>query len=278
MMQVRRWFFGFGDAFELAKNAAEKAIAAAPHLHEAKHALGLLKLHSADYEGALVEFRAIARSGFIGGHESLAGILNELDLVDEARVEVDRALAIDPLSSHATFELARFYAIQGHWDESERALARLRTVELGPQANEFSAASIRYLVWRGDFEQARTHLATSTRPSNVGPLSQPILDAVLRGDGDHKLVADAFFRAASSGSLRRRSLLHQIETEIASLMKVDDWAITALRSAESARLIDIGWLRHCPILAFVRDDPRFREVEARVAERADALVRVYRAS
>ena len=44
-----------------------------------------------------------------------------------------------------------------------------------------------------------------------------------------------------------------------------------LEAATDAALVDLVWLDLCPLLAFVREEPRFVELRARVRARAQAI-------
>jgi TolB-like protein len=274
-IQIRRWFFGHEDAFEHAKSAAERAIAAAPHLHEARHTLAVLKLHTGDQIGSFREFKSLAAQGHLGAHESLAGLLSEIDMEAEGRAHIDAALQIDPSSPFAHYELCRFYALRGQWVEGELAMQRLLGGDSSAQRSELSAAYLRFLIWRGEVAEARARIATNPN-THRGPLSRDVLDAVLSGGTDPVVLREVFRNAQVAGSIRRRSLLHQLEVEIAGLLGAGDWAIDALTRADEALLLDLAWMRRCPILTCAREHPGYAEVERRVAARARVLELAYR--
>ncbi len=258
-----------------------------PHLHEARHARALLHLHSAEHAEAIVEFKQLASQGYLGGHESLAGLCDEIGLEDESQRHIDAAFRIDPMSPYAAFALSRLEAIRGRWQASAAVLMR---THLGTQAElqtELSGAMLRYTIWSGDKTKAVKMLRERTSP--IGPLSPEIVAAVIDGeidaesaakflengmDADH--AANQFFSAANKGSLRRRALLHQFEAETAASVENWRWTLAAIRRADAARLVDINWLRKCPLFRTLRDEPGYAEVEASIAARAAALVGVYR--
>ena len=274
--QVRRWFFGDPSAFERARDSAERALKGAPHLHEARYALALLTLHSADYVAAIKALKPLAAEGFLGAHETLAGVLDEIGLDDEAKKQIDLALKIDPNSPFALFALSRLYAIRGQWAECDAVFSQVQTtVTESALKNEISSAGLRYLVWRGGAAEALETMRN--RKVAIGPLAPSLIAALLDPTFKQNELIDRFFNAANVGSVRRRSLLHQLEAEIAMVLGHEDWALDAIVRADAARLIDINWVRKAPPLAPLRDRPRYLEVEARVAARAETLVAAYRA-
>ena len=235
-------------------------------------ALAVLKLHSGDASGAIKELREIvSKSAFGPAYETLAGLLSEIDLPTEARSYIDRALSVDPESVLGHLELARLYALQGQWDEVDLAMERLRITPVGKRDGH--ASRVRFAFWRGAFDLAE-HEANSQ--GSIGPVNQDVLKLIATSEPINREAASAaFLRDASTGSMRRGALMHQLEAEVASFKNDPEWAIAAIERALEMGLFDIAWLRKCPLLGAVRSAPAYAEIERIVAARADELVGLY---
>jgi serine/threonine-protein kinase len=269
--QIRRSFFGHVGAAELARSAAEKALALAPHLAEARHALSLIKLHSGDTRGAIAELCAILdKSPYGPAYESLGGILSEIGLGQQAHLHTEEALKIDPDSLFGHLQLAREYALEGRWKEAEMATSGVYAS--ASVRRDASAALLRFMMWRRDMDPR----VFKNFEGSVGPLG-PELVRILAAEHDVDVASAsaAFAKHAGSGSTRRTVLMHQIEAEVAGLRNLTDWAIQAIQRAIDAGLFDIVWLRKCPLLSDARSDPRFAPLEQAVAARAAELVAEY---
>jgi hypothetical protein len=77
---------------------------------------------------------------------------------------------------------------------------------------------------------------------------------------------------APSRNRRRTAFLCQVVAEIAGTL--DDRATCGamIIHGVNAGLFDLHWLDRCPSLDPVRDTPMFRQVRARIARRADAIL------
>ena len=274
--QMRRWFFGNQDAFAKPRDAAENAVARAPHLYDARNALALLKLHGADYAGAILELKGIlARQSFVASHESYASILHEIGLIEEAKRHIEMAMKIDPSSAFAAFELSRIHALAGEWGEASAIIDRMVVTETSAVGAEVSAAGLRYLLWQRNIDGARERLNSRTT-ENVGPLTKHLLSLTLNGQLERGEVSTASRAAASVGSFRRRTLLHQLEAETAGIARDVDWFVEALQLADESQLIDIVWLDKCPLFTEFHSDPRVRAIAERIRYRANSLVEIVR--
>ncbi len=265
--QVRRWFFGHTNAGAEARRAAERALALAPHLVEARHALALLKLHSGEPEGAIDDVRAVLQKAAYGpAHESRGGILQEIGLLEEARWQTEEALRIDPDSLFGHLQLARGYALGGQWDEADIAVARSSMSET--LHRDAKAAFMRFAMWQRKVDYRE--MAESKGP--IGPVEREIVELLAtEGAIDRAAATAAFVKYGATGSSRRQALMHQIETEVAGFRGDGPWALEAARRAVAAGLFDIVWLERCPILVALREEPGYAEVEREVRARADQL-------
>lgn len=271
MAQIRAWFFGRPDAEAKARFAAEKALALAPHLVEARYAVALFKLHGRDVMGAIADLKTIVeRSEYAPAYETLGTMLYEVGLATEARKQIERALQIDPESIFGHFEMAKQFALEGDWQKVDFTLDRLASIKT--VRTEGNGLRARFAMWRGVADPA-----FYARLGNaLGPVPISILVELAGGSGDRQRIESIFREAAGSGSARRGALLHQIEAEIAGYLRDPEWGIAALHRSIDAGLVDIVWLRVCPILAGAREHDGYAEIDRIVSARADEIVAIYR--
>jgi serine/threonine-protein kinase len=71
----------------------------------------------------------------------------------------------------------------------------------------------------------------------------------------------------STASARQRAFFYQLATEFAAASGEVEEAITALEKSAALPLVDLLWMDKCPVLACLRDDPRFVRARAIVATR-----------
>jgi TolB-like protein/Tfp pilus assembly protein PilF len=123
-----------GKAFPLAREAALRALALDSTLGSAHAALALVReQYEWDWAGAEREFRrAIAlEPGYATAHQWYAEYLSAMGKGNQAMVEADRAVALDPLSPVIRVDRAGALIRSRHYDE---AIAQLRgTLELVPE-------------------------------------------------------------------------------------------------------------------------------------------------
>ena len=128
-------------------------------------------------------------------------------------------------------------------------------------------------LWHGSFDEARD-IAASGDPTLCG------LDRAYRllQAKDPKADLQKLFDDADSGHgcVRAVASIRQFEAEIACALGDLEWAILAIARSIEAGFVDSMWLTHCPVVAFVRRDPRshglVRVLDARAAEVRAALL------
>ena len=75
------------------------------------------------------------------------------------------------------------------------------------------------------------------------------------------------------GNARFTTLIQQIATEVHAAAGDLTTALSMLERAAAGALVDAVWMARCPLLAPLRQEPRFVEVERVLTERARALWR-----
>jgi serine/threonine-protein kinase len=277
--RVRMAFFGRDGAttsLTLARQAGERAVAAAPENGESWAALAAALFMGGDAPAAVRAARtALARSpGLAHAQELLGRILLEAGHRDEAAARLRTALAIDPSTLTPRWELVRMHALLGEWTQAD-ALMDLPVGGRGDGVSRF-LYRLRLAVWRG---QDHPDL------DNAPPLG-PEFGAVARSRDLRETIRtrelpDAYrealetSRASLGEGSRRRTLFCQLNAEVYSFVFEVDAALDALKEAVDSGLLDLFWMDRCPVLDPVRRDARFAalraEVEARVSRIESAL-------
>jgi serine/threonine protein kinase len=245
------------EALALARHAAERAVAIAPHLGESWVALASVRLSELDPTGAVRALRtAISTTPRLArAWEMLGRLLLEAGRLEEAILHLETALRLDPSTPEPRWDLARSLAMREEWARVEALLQ---------QSVEESARTIRE-VFRARLAMWRAHeRAFPALTSDEVP-----------GDGIPRMLIFIFREIAATGKLREawRGYLveqagvvsarlkpviwqYQAETLMACTPIDREGAIQAVVQAITTELTDIAWIDFCPLLAPLRSDPR----------------------
>jgi len=241
-----------------AKAAAEQALAIDASLAEAHTALACVRaLYEWDWAAADALFRrAIAHNPqYATAHQWYAmNCLVPQGRFDEAHAELERALALDPLSLavNTSVGLRAFYA-----RELASATGALRkTVELNP---EFGAAHYflgHALISMGRYDEAITALERAVTLQEGSAETTAAL-ATAHALAYHRPEAEALLAdldRRSSEAYVSPALLAQVHLGLADHAA----ALERLEEAAARRTADVVWLKVHPIYDPVRGHPRFR--------------------
>jgi serine/threonine-protein kinase len=278
MAQIRVFAHDDGASLagEEAKLAAERALAVAPELGEARVALATYLLCVGDAVGAAREVtRALASSpGLADAHDLAGRILIEAGASDQGVASLKRALSFEPRLTVSAMALAREHALRG---EETLAEEMLRMGEHDPVTETVRGYTrARLALWTGDRERVKTVLGVlGANGAALGPFES--LRAFAGGPlGDPRDGLELARLATAGGkAARRRSFYGQIRAELYLFLGEREMALTALEGADAAHLFDVVWLDRCPIFAPLRGDPRFVAVRAHVAERARLVLEAF---
>jgi TolB-like protein/Flp pilus assembly protein TadD/tRNA A-37 threonylcarbamoyl transferase component Bud32 len=184
---------------QLAKKAADAAVALAPDLPESHIALGYYYYHGLlDYDRALKEFELARRS-----QPSNSDLLSAIGYVERRRGRWQESLArfiealrYDPRSSFRLFDVGDDYFSLRKFPEAEHYLDR--AIALSPDwVNPYVYKAWLYVVWRGDLRAARAVLRQALSRVEVSRVAQAI------GAGDRVstsiLSADSTFASLLDG-------------------------------------------------------------------------------
>lgn len=269
LANVRLWFLGDTElalSREHAQQAAERAVAAGPQLGEPRVALASVYLNSGELGPAVLELRRalVLAPGLVEAHDNLARILLEAGFLEEGIHHLRMALAIQPSLIVLHWELARAQALLGRWEE----VARLRELRHVPDTDEHAGTwfiQLRFAMWRGDLERMNDLLASIPHHDFARG------DALLALSRKERPSPEALARLSpfgnTSGPGRRQAFTMQIRAEIAGFLSDSEAALKHLTDSVDAGMFDLAWFDRCPLLAPLRQDPRFLLQRARVAER-----------
>ncbi len=169
---------------EMARQAAEKALAIDPDLPEGHRALAYYYYRGhRDYEAALHEFDIAARKLPNDSHllEGTAYIRRRQGRFEEAAANLEKALGIRPKSDWMAAELARTYTTMRRYQEADRYYQR--AIALVPdQPAPYQSRARNFLLWRGDTAAARATLEDMPRQGSTSSVLAWYLLEVVDGE------------------------------------------------------------------------------------------------
>jgi Flp pilus assembly protein TadD len=243
----------------LAREVAERARAAAPHMPEPMVALGSVLLQSGDAAGAaqhVAQALALAPSS-AEAHELAANLYFEAGALTDGHAHLDIAIHLEPRLVGVRYQAARSEALAGNWTDIERLV-------LGPfdRGSPFSywADRFRLSLWRGDakwldgLDVANLEGLTDEERALAVQVATIIRDR--KPSLQARAVVDAM-RTSPTATTRTKTLAAQLQ-------------------AEAAGLFDSPWLELCPTLKAVRDEPALVEPRRVVKARALAVLAALR--
>jgi TolB-like protein/predicted Ser/Thr protein kinase len=267
---ARSAFYASSDQLARARGLAERAIALAPTLGEAWFALGIACLYaSAHSDAARALRRAVTHATGLAVAQALLGaILLEAGALDDAIAHLEAAGQLDPGGPHHT-DLPRAYVYRN--GDYDRAFAMLAAAPAHGGMLDFQVARLR--LWQGKLTQIEPNDEDQPALMRRNLSAMREIYATGRFAPGVREELDALIRALN---VRRRAANSQFMVEALAHDGDLDAAMTYIELAVDAGLQDRLWLERCPLLAALRDRPRFRELSARVAARADAVIAAVR--
>ena len=241
-----------------AREAAEHALGIDASLAEAHTSLACVRaLYEWDWAAADAGFRrAIAHNPqYATAHQWYAmNCLVPQGRFDDARLELDRALALDPLSLavHVSVGLCHFYE-----RELASAVAALQeTLELN---GDFGAAHY-FLghthIAMGNYDEGIAALQRAVKLQGGSAETEAAL-ATAHALAYHRAEAERILAALeqrAGGTFVSPALISQIDIGLGN----HEAALERLEEAAALRAADLVWLKIHPIYDLVRGHPRFR--------------------
>jgi len=244
-------------AWPKARTDAEKAVAIAPALAEAHAALGWVRFFTewrfAEGLSELKRAKELAPANPTA-NDLLARVIVYLGRLDEAEKQGRQAVELDPLASAPQNNLARILWYQGKLDEADAAARK--TAELQPNSASSRRWQVLVAIQRGDKETALRE--AQLEPDESYRRFELAVAQFARGD---RTAADA---ALADLIANDRGLDYQIAQVYAvrgEKEKAFEWLQIAMDNHDTGML---GLLVD-PLLTSLRDDPRYKNLLAKMA-------------
>jgi tetratricopeptide (TPR) repeat protein len=233
-----------------ARSDAEKAVAIAPELAEARAALGWVRFFAEwKFAAGLNELnRAKELSpGNATVNDLLARCIVYVGKLDEAERQARRAVELDPLSNSAQSNLARVLYVRNKLEEADAAARK--AVELQPTAASGHRYQVFIAIERGDSETALRE--AQLEPDENYRRFELALAYYARGNRSAADPALAELIATS-----RDKLAYQI-AQVYAVRRETDKAFEWLKIAFDTHDTGMIGLLVDPLLRNLRDDPRY---------------------
>jgi serine/threonine-protein kinase len=277
MAALRAWWRESRDVDKsrgvVASESVERACKLAPDLAETHLAKGMLAVqggHFPEASAALAKALEIAPT-MADAHQYLADLQVEAGRSAEGKRRAQLALELDPtlLTCHMT--LARVAALDGDFDAASSRIAMVEETR-GEPTFPIVMTRLRYALWRRDHDAARNVLANIARFGTEGSQRMVGIGQVALG----ALPPEPMFERLDEvegwvDNPRFTSLMHQIAAEAFCSAGADELGLECIRRAAAGVLIDLDWMRRCPLFEPLKANPVYLEARALVEQRADAI-------
>jgi serine/threonine-protein kinase len=244
-------------AFPKARSDAEKAVAIAPSLAEARAALGWVRAFAEwKFAEGLSELQRAKELSPTNptANDLLARVIVYTGRMKEAERQARQAVGLDPLSGGMQFTLGRVLFYAGKLDEADAAGRKF--AELQPTASSSHRWQVLVAVERGDGETALRE--AQLEPDDRIRSFELALAQYIRGD--HK-AADAALADLIANS--RDSLAYQI-AQVYAVRGEKDKAFEWLQIAFDNHDGGMPSLLVDPVLRGLRDDARYKNLVVKV--------------
>ncbi|MCA9676520.1 MAG: hypothetical protein KC464_15920, partial [Myxococcales bacterium] len=255
---------------------ARRAIAHGPDLGEPWVALAVVFYNHGHEVPAVKAARlALDRAPGLADASDVAGrILLELDpRVNDAVSLLERARWSNPRLPSNLIDLSRGYSLRGDWSLVDELMRVPGTESAAARA----IAAARLALWRGGDMPAWPDRVVGFERINWSAYASM---AVIR-DGRFTAEVAAEWRRRlelMAPGRRARRFFAQLGCEVALRVEAHDVAWQMLDAAVDNGLIDLAWMDRMPLLAPLRDEPRFVAHRAVVAARATPPLEAWHAA
>jgi serine/threonine-protein kinase len=244
-------------AYSKARSDAEKAVVIAPTLAEARAALGFVRFFTEwKFLEGMTELKRAKELSPANptANDLLARLIVYLGRFDEAERQAREAVELDPLSTVTQGNLARVLFYAGKLDEA--AVAARKAAELQPAGAANHRWQVLIAAQRGDGEAALRE--AQLEPDPGFRRVELAVAHYVRGD---KAAADAALADLIANA--REGFAYQI-AEVYALRGEKDKAFEWLEIAFADRDAGMLGLLVDPLLRGLRDDPRYKNLVAKV--------------
>jgi adenylate cyclase len=241
------------EAMPKARELALKALELDSSLAEPHSILGVICFNSFDF-GCMEREQKLAielNPNYPEAHRRLGLLLRTLGRIEEARIETNRALEIDPLSPVTNFQHAQEFFFERKYEESE-ALGK-KNIDLDP--NFWYAHLQLFYVYRmkRDYVSAVEELAKMQDARGEPDAAKLIRESFVNGDWP------GFLRKITEQRARLKFYPYFVATFFAELGEKDK-AFAMLNEAIETRDQHTNQMKVDPFMDPLHSDPRFPEV------------------
>jgi TolB-like protein/Flp pilus assembly protein TadD len=240
-------------AYPKARSDAEKAVAIAPGLAEARAALGWVRFFGewkfADGLSELKRAKELSPTNPTA-NDLLARVIVYLGRIDEAERQAREAVELDPLSISTQFNLARVLFIAGKLDQADAAARKL--AELQPSSSSSHRWQVLVAFQRGDGETALSE--AQLEPDDGFRSFELALAYHVLGDRKQAdaALADVIARARDGFAYQ----IAQVYAVRGDADKAFEWLQISFDDHDGGTLS----LSVDPLLRSLRDDPRYKSL------------------
>jgi serine/threonine-protein kinase len=197
----------------------------------------------------------------------LGNLRANLGQLDEAIALLQRAVAVDPLWSRATYNLGLYLTARGRYDEAEAALRK--SIELQPQASVYRAYFVVLQILQGNAAAA----VDGARQMTSAPWNNFAQALAFAAHGDHKEADTALNKLiaedADDGAFQIAAIY--------ALRKEPDQVFKWLEHAWDTRDAGVAQLLWHPFLTSYQNDPRYvafaRKIGVMPAEKGTQVIK-----
>ncbi len=263
------------EAGRLAREAAEKALALAPHASLPHFALAELEVAHGNVLTAVREYglALAANPRHAESLYNLGRIRARAGEVDAGLRLMKRAELLEPNLPFVLGEQAAVRELAGQHALVDEMLAQAARDQANSFERWFTVAQV--WIYRGARKEAAEALHHMEGPAF--DRARYLLEVLVSGELTPQTM-DALDRLSRVGavSVARTIFFRKMTCSLAMTCGQEELAMSALRDADVAGLYDVLWTRGCKLLHPLRTRPEFLEIEARVASRGAEIVEAIR--
>lgn len=273
----RVWFFG-GEQGEaagvLGRALADKAMAAAPDDPHVLLGVGSIRLLANDWIGAAnVARRAFDRAPASPEAVELRARLRlEAGQIDQALVELEAALALEPMLVNSRMDRTRAHALLGNYERARDLMDADIALDDTKMGN--GVLRSRLAFWSPVIADTldKVVIPDDFPPNTPWAFASAMKTIYVTSDLDAYLPLLETLPKQIGSTRRAKTLFQQIIAEFAVFFGRNELALKAVEDAVDEGLFDSSWAERCPVLEPIRNEPRFQAALAIIRERGEEVL------